>query len=182
MTIDAILEIAATLLGLGFLIGVIQRKIWSWPMGTLSSGLSVVLFYRFGLYAETGLYVLYVIMGFYGWWMWSNKGQEGEIQLVDYPWVKQWWSLLGIPAAILLGYFLNQLHGVSFAYFDAFTSTFAIIATWQETRRIRTAFHYWIPLNIATMILYGAKGLWVYAALMLVYSVMSVVGFLNWRK
>jgi hypothetical protein len=32
------------------------------------------------------------------------------------------------------------------------------------------------------MLLYGVKGLWVYAGLMVIYSVMSVVGYLNWRK
>jgi nicotinamide mononucleotide transporter len=74
------------------------------------------------------------------------------------------------------------LPGVSFAYFDSFTTVFGLWATWQETRRIRTAFHYWIPLNIASMVLYGMKGLPVYAGLMGIYSILSVVGFIRWRK
>ena len=42
MSLDFILEWSATLLSLIFLVGIIQRKVWAWPAGTLSSALSVV--------------------------------------------------------------------------------------------------------------------------------------------
>jgi nicotinamide mononucleotide transporter len=181
-----ILELISTALGLLFLIALIQKKVWAWPVGILSSLGSVVLFYRIQLYAETGLYLIYVLMGFYGWRMWSkaasNDGGLDQVPLIDYPWRKQRWGVLGLPVALALGSFLQQIPGVSFGYLDALTTVYALIATWQETKRIRTAFHYWIPINIATMLLYGFKGLWVYTGLMVIYSVMSVFGYLNWRK
>jgi nicotinamide mononucleotide transporter len=121
-------------------------------------------------------------MGFYGWSQWRKNTSEAKVALVDISLKTQLLALLGIPLAMILGYGLNALPGVSFAYFDAFTTVFGLWATWQESRRIRTAFHYWIPLNIASVVLYGAKGLWVYAVLMIIYSVMSVVGFIRWRK
>jgi nicotinamide mononucleotide transporter len=182
MSLDFILEWSATLLSLIFLIGIIQRKVWAWPAGTLSSALSVVLFYRIGLYAETGLYVFYIAMGFYGWFQWKRNSSATEVELVDIPLSTQLLALLGIPIALILGYCLNALPGVDFAYFDSFTTVFGLWATWQETRRIRTAFHFWIPLNLASMILYGMKGLPIYAGLMVIYSIMSVVGFIRWRK
>jgi nicotinamide mononucleotide transporter len=182
MTIDFTLEWVATILSLVFLTGIIRRKIWAWPAGTLSSIFSVALFYRTGLYAESGLYFFYVILGIYGWWHWKQNAQLDTVELVTISSCTQSLALLGIPIAVVLGYFLNALPGVSFAYFDAFTTVFGLWATWQETRRIRTAFHYWIPLNIASVILYGIKGLEVYACLMVIYSIMSVIGFIRWRK
>jgi len=184
MQLDFIIELLSTGLGLLFLIALIRRQVWAWPVGIMSSALSVVLFYHYHLFAESALYVIYVLMGFYGWWEWSrtSSAKHGEVALIDYPWKKQWWVLLGIPSVLALGYFLSTLPEVSYGYWDAFTTIFALVATWQETKRIRTAFHYWIPINLASMLLYGFKGLWVYAALMLIYSVMSVVGYLNWRK
>lgn len=176
------MEWSATLLSIVFLMGVINRRVWAWPAGALSSGLSVVLFYRFGLYAETGLYVIYTVMGCYGWWSWRQVAREEQVALVQLPLSTQALAFLGIPIAIALGYGLNQLPGVSYAYFDSFTTVFGLWATWQEARRIRTAFHYWIPLNIASVVLYGAKGLWIYAGLMIFYSLMSVYGFIRWRK
>jgi nicotinamide mononucleotide transporter len=182
MSLNFILEWSATALSVIFLLGLIQRKTWAWPAGIVSSMLSVALFYRIGLYAESGLYVVYVIMGFYGWSNWHSNATGDTIQLVDLPSKIQRYAWLGIPTALLLGYTLNSLPKVSYAYFDAFTTVFGLWATWQETRRIRTAFHYWIPLNIASVLLYGMKGLYVYAGLMVIYSIMSVIGYLNWRK
>ena len=41
MSIDALLEWSATLLGLLFIYGLIKRKVWAWPFGTLSSAAHV---------------------------------------------------------------------------------------------------------------------------------------------
>lgn len=182
MSLNFVLEWTATILSLLFLVGLIQRRVWAWPFGILSSAISVALFVRIGLYAESGLYFFYVLMGIYGWWQWRASGFAETVELVDIPSSKQRLALLCVPISFLLGYVLNRLPGVSFAYFDALTSVFGLWATWQETKRIRTAFHYWIPLNIASVVLYGAKGLWVYALLMVVYSIMSVLGYIRWRK
>jgi nicotinamide mononucleotide transporter len=129
-----------------------------------------------------GLYIVYVIMGFYGWTQWTTHASSDQVDLVNLHPKIQRLAWLGLPIAALLGWSLNQLPGVSYAYFDALTTVFGLWATWQETRRIRTAFHYWIPLNIASVVLYGMKGLWVYAALMVIYSIMSVIGFIRWRE
>jgi len=182
MQTDLLLEWSATLLGLLFIYGLIERKVWAWPSGILSSALSVALFLRAGLYAESGLYFVYVLMGFYGWKQWYVRSWGERVELISLPRKFQLLALLGIPTALVLGYALHTLPGVSYAYFDAFTTVFGLWATWQEAKRIRTAFHYWIPLNIASVVLYGVKGLWVYAVLMVIYSAMSVVGFIRWRK
>ena len=182
MSVNFVLEWSATLFSLAFLVGLIQRKVWAWPAGIVGSALSVALFLRIGLYAEMGLYTVYVIMGFYGWAQWSAHASSDQVDLVNLHPKIQRLAWLGLPMAALLGWSLNQLPGVSYAYFDALTTVFGLWATWQETRRIRTAFHYWIPLNIASVVLYGMKGLWVYAALMVIYSIMSVIGFIRWRE
>ena len=97
MSLDFILEWSATLLSLIFLVGIIQRKVWAWPVGTLSSALSVVLFFRIGLYAETGLYIFYVVMGFYGWSQWRKNTSEAKVALVDISLKTQLLALLGNP-------------------------------------------------------------------------------------
>jgi len=182
MSVNFVLEWSATLLSLAFLVGLIQRKVWAWPAGIVGSALSVALFLRIGLYAEMVLYVVYVIMGFYGWTQWSAHASSDQVDLVNLHPKTQLLALIGIPITLIMGYFLSGIPNVSYPYFDALTTVFGLWATWQETRRIRTAFHYWIPLNIASVVLYSMKGLWVYAALMVIYSIMSVIGFIRWRE
>jgi nicotinamide riboside transporter PnuC len=127
MSVNFVLEWSATLLSLAFLVGLIQRKVWAWPAGIVGSALSVALFLRIGLYAEMGLYTVYVIMGFYGWTQWSAHASSDQVDLVNLHPKIQRLAWLGLPMAALLGWSLNQLPGVSYAYFDALTTVFGLV-------------------------------------------------------
>ena len=70
------LELIAVILGLIYLILLIKEKIACWIFGILSSAISIYLFYSIQLYSEAILYFYYVIIGIYGFWLWSIKGVE----------------------------------------------------------------------------------------------------------
>src|SRR5688572_9540248 len=63
---------------LGFLSGalcvylVTSENIWNWPLGIITAGFYVVVFSRAGLYSETGLQVVYLVLSLYGWWHWTH--------------------------------------------------------------------------------------------------------------
>jgi nicotinamide mononucleotide transporter len=88
----------------------------------------------------------------------------------------------GLIAAYLIGDYMNTYTEADFPYFDALTSTFAVIATIFETKKILSGWYYWIIINAATIYLYFAKGLDWYGGLAIVNTVMSVVGLYNWKK
>ena len=44
----------------------------------MSSALFLVLFLGAGLYADSVLQVLYVVLGFYGWWHWLHGGPRRD--------------------------------------------------------------------------------------------------------
>ena len=63
---------------LGFLSGalcvylVTRENIWNWPLGVITAAFYIVVFARAGLYSETGLQVVYLVLSFYGWWHWLH--------------------------------------------------------------------------------------------------------------
>jgi len=65
---------------------------------------------------------------------------------------------------------------------DILITVFCFIATFKETHKIVTAWIYWIILNVASFVLYLQSDLFIYALLMLIYTALSVKGYLIWNK
>ena len=73
------LELIAVILGLIYLILLIKEKIACWIFGILSSAISIYLFYSIQLYSEAILYFYYVLIGIYGFWLWSTQRGRKEV-------------------------------------------------------------------------------------------------------
>lgn len=199
VNLDTILEWTSVIFGLLYLILLIYEKIWCWFFGIVGSALSIWLFYRTQLYSESILYIYYVVIGFYGWYVWSKlkpqklQPQNSDIldDTADHPKSNfQEWSLLSHLLSILicsllalgLGWVFNSYTDAKNAWLDAFTTIFSFYASFLETRKVVSAWLYWIVLNGASVYLYDLRDLDVYAFLAIVYFIASFIGFFQWRK
>ncbi len=178
-----IVEWTATLLGIIFLVLMMRENSWCWFFGILSSALSVYLFYENKLYSETILYVFYVLFGIYGWWKWKKPSNTAALKISRWARPKHAVTIiLGGVLALGLGYFFKHYTDADKSYIDAQTSVFGLIATYLEAHKILGGWIYWIVINGVTIWLYYTKGLTVYVWLMVVYFILSFVGFYQWRK
>ena len=183
ISIDIILEVAATVLNLIFLFFIIKEKKIGWIYGVLASALSIYLFYRIRLYAEAILYVYYVVIGAYGYYTWSSAA--GQIPLNISTWNLNRHALVvlvGIVFAMVLGFILDEYTDATNAYLDAVTTVFSFLATFMEARKILSVWFFWIAINSLTIGLYLNKGLEIYAGLTVIYLAASFVGYNTWKK
>jgi nicotinamide mononucleotide transporter len=67
-------------------------------------------------------------------------------------------------------------------YWDAFTTAASIVATWMLARKILEQWLVWILVDAISMILYIYKGLFLTAGLFLVYSLLAILGYFEWKK
>jgi nicotinamide mononucleotide transporter len=67
-------------------------------------------------------------------------------------------------------------------YLDSFITVFGLLASVKEARKILTSWVYWFVLNAFSILLYYQQGLFYYAALMIVYTLICVGGFISWHK
>ena len=81
--------------------------------------------------------------------------------------------------AYSLGVFMQSVKADK-PFYDAFSTVFGVAATFLEMYKFISGWVYWIALNVFTIWLYAVKGLWVYACLMVVYSILSVYGLRKW--
>ena len=179
-----ILEIAAVAFNIGYVILAARGNAWCWPLGIIGSLLSIWLFVEIKLYAESVLFVYYVIVGFYGWYQWKKKRTSSD-DLQIRVWEVKYHLLLflgGYLATWLLFLILHKFTDAAMPLLDSFTTVFSFIATWLTAKRYIENWIYWVALNLLTIYLYYSRDLEVYAVLSFVYTLMAVYGMYNWKR
>jgi len=178
-----IVEILATTANLIYIVFLIKEKIICWPFGIVGSALSVYLFMDARLYSEALLYLFYAMMGCWGWLRWHRRLEQDDNPVIR--WHLNFHSraiVLTCAAALGLGYSAQYFTDAERPFFDAFTTAFSFLATYMEITKVLETWIYWIILNLASIWLYQDRDLDIYAVLIGFYSVLSVWGFISWRK
>lgn len=176
------LEIVGTIFSLFFCILIIKENIWCWLFGILSSAISIVILYHSTLYSEAILAIYYIIIGFYGWYVWNKKTTTPIFISVWQVRQHLYALVLGIIISLVLGSLLKQFTPATNPFADAFIAIFSFIAAYKEARKILSSWVYWAIINGLSVALYFQRSLNYYAALTIVYTVLSVWGYLDWRK
>ena len=177
------IEIVATFANLLYLIFLIREKIICWSFGIAGSLLSIYLFVDARLYSEAFLYGFYVAMGCWGWLRWHRRLEANNNPIIRWPVNFHWWALLlGSITSVLLGYAVHSYSDAERPLLDAFTTVFSLLATYLEIAKVLETWIYWLILNLVSVWLYHDRALDIYAVLIGCYSVLSVWGFLSWRR
>ncbi|MCL3780247.1 nicotinamide riboside transporter PnuC [Prolixibacteraceae bacterium JC049] len=182
--INNYIELFGAITGLAFLYFEIKEKIWLWPLGILTSLFYIYIFFVAKFYADMGLQFYYLFIGIYGWYTWS-KGTEDKPEL---PVVRINQKQIGLLALIgfalffVLSFVLSNYTDSPLPYWDAFTTSLSIIATWMLTRKILEQWLVWIVVNFISLGLYIYKDLYATSVLFLAYGVLSFVGYYKWKK
>ena len=176
------LEIVAVSMGLIFIILLISENIWCWAFGILSSLAFVFLMYYSRLYSESILYVFYVIIGVYGWQKWSQEG-ENKIVIHRVSWrVIATVLIFGAVLSYLAGYYFNNYTNAQRPFADATSSVFSILASYMEAHKWLSSWVFWIVINGFSIWLYFDRSLNFSSFLMVIYLLLSIFGFIQWRQ
>jgi len=187
---DHWLELIGTLFALLYLYLSVRENIWLWVTGFVSSFLYLIIFLEERLYADMGLQVYYLIISVYGWIVWK-KGRKSSgrpkmpVSKVD---VQLGLKLLlaGVVIYALVLTALLELPGIlniytsELPYWDAFTTTGGIVATWMLARKKIEHWLVWVVVDLVSCGMYIYKGLDVTVVLYFIYTLVAVVGYREW--
>jgi nicotinamide mononucleotide transporter len=183
ISLNQIAEIGIVVCSLLYLGLIACERRAGWWFGVIASLVSVWLFIRVNLLAESLLYVYYVIVGVYGFFHWKYGG-DGDRAL---PVTTRSWGFhltVLVCGTILV---VATARGLAFlgserVYLDATTTVFSVITTWMVARKILENWIYWIVIDALSVWLYLERSLPIYAVLMGVYTVLAAVGFWVWKR
>lgn len=177
-----LLEIFAVIFAITYLILAVRQNILCWYAAFFSTAIYTFLYWDVSLYMESILNIYYLLMAIYGWVNWNNKKNE-----IDLP-VKEWsLNIHFISIFIILfftlasGFLLNNTEAAR-PYLDSFTTWGSVFTTYMVTQKILSNWLYWIAINSVGIFLNFEKELYLTALLLFSYQVISILGFIKWRK
>lgn len=161
-----------------------KENVWNWPVGILNNLFFLVLFWRSGLFADSGLQLVYVAISLYGWWNWRHGGGARR-DLAISPVPRH--AALGLGVATLLGTvalagFLDHQTPSTVPWGDAFTTSASLAAIYLQARKWIETWYVWIVADLVYIALYLQKALWLTAVLYLIFLVMCLEGYREWRQ
>jgi len=180
------IELLGALFGLLYIILSIKQNIWCWPIGLITSALYIYVFFVTKFYADMGLQVYYLVVSIYGWYFWmfggkSKKKDDLKISNVGF----RRFLYLAVATAVLFGiiaFILVNFTDSEIPYWDAFTTAGSFVATWMLARKIIEHWLIWIIVDSVSLGLYIYKGLYATVILFAVYTLLAVIGYIEWKK
>ena len=123
-------------------------------------------------------------MSIIGWYQWKRGGKGQTERPISKLSIKQHliYIGIGISLSIVFGYFFGAYTPAAATYWDAFTTTFSILATIILVQKYLDNWAYWVVIDLAYAGLYASRGAYLFTFLMLIYTIIALVAFLNWRK
>jgi len=179
------IEIIGSGLSLIYLYLSIKQKISLWIFGFLSSALYIVVFFQSKFYADMSLQFYYLAVSVFGWISWrSGKQQSGkELPLKRTKKLQALVLMLITTFVFLLDYFvLTHYTDSPLPMADSFTTALSITATWMLARKLIEHWILWVIVDGLSAGLYFYKELYPTAILFVIYTMMALAGWLQWRK
>lgn len=178
------LEITGTFVGLLYLWFEYKASIWLWAAGIVMPALSLLVYYRTGLYADFGINIYYLLAGLYGWFMWL-RGASGkrDLPVVHTP-VRQVLplTLIFVGLFFAIAWILIFFTDSNVPWLDSLTTALSIVAMWMLAYKQAEQWLVWIVVDAVSCGLYLYKGLPFYAVLYGIYTIIAFFGYFKWVK
>lgn len=178
------LELFAAVFGAVSVYLSVRQNIWSWPAAIVNVVIYAVVFYRAKLYADMGLQVIYTLLSIYGWYEWLYGGQHRTELHVSRttPRLAALLVVVGLGGAGALGLLLRGATDAALPFMDSFLSSTSLVAQWMMTRKKVENWLVWIGVDVLYVGMFTYKHLYVTAVLYLVFLVLAIQGWIDWRR
>ncbi|HEX7316110.1 MAG TPA: nicotinamide riboside transporter PnuC [Pyrinomonadaceae bacterium] len=174
---------------LGFVTGalcvylVVKENVWNFPVGIANSAFFLVLFAGARLYGDAALQIIYIALGFQGWYLWLRGGENRTPLRVERASRR---LLAGVAAFVVaatagLTLFFRYVND-SAPFLDAFTTALSLGAQYLLNRKTIENWWLWMTADVVYIYLYFARGLHLTAVLYFVFLCLCVAGLLSWLR
>jgi nicotinamide mononucleotide transporter len=161
----------------------VRFSIWNFPIGIANNVFFLVLFWTARLYADASLQIVYLVLGFMGWWEWLHGGEQRDRRVMGYASGRQVGVplMLVIPATWGLTVLLSAAHDIA-PFWDALTTALSLAAQWLLNLKKLQNWYLWIAADVIYVPLYFMKVLYLTGIVYVLFLSMCLLGLRAWRR
>ena len=179
-------EMLAVVLSVTYLLLAIMQNIWCWIAAFISTLIYSILFFDASLLMDSALNIFYLVMAIYGWYSWkygNSKNKGDDLVISSYGFLRNLQIIIVLLIiSSILGYIMANYTKADFAYLDTFTTVFAVFATYMLTKKVLENWLYWVIIDSVSIYIYINKGFYLTAILFVVYTVLAIFAFKQWKE
>ena len=185
-THEIVLEVTAIIFGLLSVWYAKKDNIWVFPTGIINTAIYTYLLWKWSLLGDMMINFYYVLMSIYGWYHWTRKKDD----VVEFPISRMTFYEKRVSIMLFIGTVLLVI--AVYTFFDKFThwtSCFDTVVTgiffvgmWLMARRKIENWILWIVGDIISIPMYFVKGYSFTSIQYLIFTIIAVFGYLEWKK
>ncbi len=177
------LEITAVISALIYVFLAARGNKWCFLFGLISSAIYVYITFKLNFYFDVLINLYYIAMSYFGWISWSTEKDNSTLQISTTPKNQlKFYVIAGGTLTIVLAFVAEYFSNTQLAYLDAFTTIFAIIATFMVVKKRLENWLIWIVVDLVASGMYFYKELYFTALLFFTYTIIAIVGYFKWKK
>lgn len=179
-------ELIAAALGFVSIFLQIKQNVWYWLVSIVMVGMYIYIYIDARLYADMSLQVYYLIMSFYGWYLWLFGNYQNQhfspIKVSNTtPKMQRILLVIMVVLFIVISWILSAFTDSDLPFWDSFTTALSFVATWMLAKKILENWLVWIVVDAVSVGIYVYKGLYPTAFLFLFLTILAVVGYRKWK-
>lgn len=178
------LEIVAAFLGLANIVLLVYRNVWNYPFGIAMVLLYAFVFHDAKLYSDALLQIFFLAVQIYGWRHWVRKKAEAGEIVVERLSARSIALLAGVSIAAICawGAMIHRFTDASYPWWDSSIFILSVVAQILLARRYLENWAVWILVDLISIGVYAAKGLWPTLGLYIVFLIIAAWGLIDWLR
>ncbi|MEI7896480.1 MAG: nicotinamide riboside transporter PnuC [bacterium] len=177
------LELTAVAFGLVCVWFMKKESLLAFPFGIVNVLIYVYIFYAARLYANAGINAFFFVMSVYGWYNWTRKDSNDDTIRITRSSKQELLlnALAGIIFFFIIRLVLIRFTESSIPSWDAATTAVYIIAQWLLSRKKIENWILWISADTVMIGLCAWEGLYFSSFQYLVFTIIAILGFREWK-
>jgi nicotinamide mononucleotide transporter len=185
-TLQIILELLVFFFGIWSVWLAKKEHIGVYPTGLIATIITTYLLYVAGYLGDMMINAYFSIMSIYGWYNWNHKGADNQVLPISRTTLREksigfvlFFVTIFVVFAIYKGfdYKINTDN-----YIDILTSGIFFTGMWYMAKKKIENWTLWIIGDLIVVPLYAYRGLGMLALQYLIFTILAVSAYLEWKK
>jgi nicotinamide mononucleotide transporter len=198
VSVVLLLEIIASILSFLCILFAVREKIWTFPIGMLSTTMYFFVFFMQRVYSSMTLQIMFFVFNAYGLYRWTHPGRKDAAKSDNTLAVTQLSFSGRVTTAIIialltvsLGYLMSNLHNwlpslfpeqAKYVYIDTAILSASLVAQYLMAVKKLENWAIWFAVDIVSAPFYFITVGWATGILYLVFIFTAVAGWIEWKK